>query len=471
MTKLDRLLHDVEVLGVTGDRSVEVTGVTHDSRTVERGSLFCCVPGATTDGHDHAARAVEAGATALLVERQLPLEVTQVRVASARAAMAPIAAAFHEHPTRLLRVVGVTGTNGKTTTVHLLRSVLEAHGWETGLIGTLTGARTTPEAPELQARLAAMVAEGKQAVAMEVSSHALAQHRVDAVHFAVAVFTNLSRDHLDFHASMEEYFEAKARLFEPERSAVGVVSVDDPHGRLLVEASRIPTHPFSIDDAVDLEVGAGGSTFRWQGERVELRLGGRFNVSNALAAATAARLLDVPAATIAAGLSAAPGVTGRFETVDEGQPFGVIVDYAHTPDGLEQLLVAAREVAGTHAVSVVFGCGGDRDRTKRPAMGTVAARLADRVVITSDNPRSEDPQAIIDEVLRGIDDRTGVVVEPDRAAAIGIALGQARPGDLVVVAGKGHETTQTIGDRVVPFDDREVVREELERLRRTGAGW
>jgi UDP-N-acetylmuramoyl-L-alanyl-D-glutamate--2,6-diaminopimelate ligase len=339
------------------------------------------------------------------------------------------------------------------------------------MIGTLTGARTTPESSELQALLASMVVEGKQAVAMEVSSHALAQHRVDATRFAVAVFTNLSRDHLDFHASMEEYFEVKARLFEPDRSSVGVVNVDDPHGRLLVEAARIPMHPFSLDDAVDLEVGAASSTFRWQGEAVRLPLGGRFNVSNALAAATAARLLDVPAATIAAGLSSAAPVAGRFEPVDAGQPFRVVVDYAHTPDGLEQLLAAAREVAGSGRVIVVFGAGGDRDRTKRPAMGAIAARLADRVVVTSDNPRSEEPRAIIDEIVAGAGDRTRIVVEPDRRVAIDLALDGAAAGDVVVVAGKGHETTQTIGARVLEFDDRVVVREGLERLRRAGAGW
>jgi UDP-N-acetylmuramoyl-L-alanyl-D-glutamate--2,6-diaminopimelate ligase len=253
--------------------------------------------------------------------------------------------------------------------------------------------------------------------------------------------------------------------------AVGVVNVDDPHGRLLVEASHIPTHPFSLDDAVDLEVGAGGSTFRWQGEHVALRLGGRFNVANALAAATAARLLDVPAATIAAGLTAAGPVSGRFETVEAGQPFRVVVDYAHTPDGLEQLLTAAREVAAPQRVLVVFGCGGDRDRTKRPAMGEVAARLADVAVVTSDNPRSEDPLAIIDEVTAGAGGAATLTVEPDRRAAIALALGAAAAGDVVVVAGKGHETTQTVGDRVLPFDDREVVQQELERLRASGAGW
>jgi len=461
---LDRLLRDVEVLAVTGDPAVEVTGVTHDSRAVARGTLFCCLPGRRSDGHSFAPEAVQAGASALLVERELPLEVTQVRVAHARAAMAPIAAEFHGHPSRLLRVVGVTGTNGKTTTTHLLRSILEAHGWGTGLIGTLSGTRTTPESTELQALLASMVEGGNEAVAMEVSSHALAQHRVDGTRFAVAVFTNLSRDHLDFHASMEEYFQTKARLFDPERSAVAVVNADDPYGRLLVESARMPTHPYALDDAVDLEVGAGGSRFRWQGEEVELPLGGRFNVANALAAATAARLLDVPASTIAAGLSATASVAGRFEMVDAGQPFSVIVDYAHTPDGLEQLLTAAREVAGGHRVIVVFGCGGDRDRTKRPAMGDVAGRLADRVVVTSDNPRSENPRAIIDEVMAGVGSRRAATVEPDREQAIVLALHEAEPGDVVVIAGKGHETTQTIGERVLPFDDRQVTRSQLERL-------
>jgi UDP-N-acetylmuramoyl-L-alanyl-D-glutamate--2,6-diaminopimelate ligase len=350
-----------------------------------------------------------------------------------------------------------------------LRSVLEADGRRTGVIGTLTGARTTPEATDLQATLAAMRDDGDAAVAMEVSSHALALHRVDGTWFAVAVFTNLSRDHLDFHADLDDYFEAKARLFTPDRCGHAVVDVDGRYGRELArrtQAAGIPTTPFRAADAADLNISAAGSRFRWHGVPVQLGLGGRFNVANALAAAEAAAVLGVADDVVAGGLAAAGPVPGRFEVVDAGQPFAVVVDYAHTPDGLDHVLTSAREVAGEGHVVVVFGCGGDRDRTKRPAMGDVASRLADVVVLTSDNPRSEDPGAIIEEVAAGMGSLGPVTIEPDRRAAIAVALDAARRGDVVVVAGKGHETTQTIGETVIPFDDREVVREELAELRR-----
>lgn len=462
-----RLAEAVAALPVrrlVGDGSVEVTGISHDSRRVRPGDLFCCVRGAHADGHAFASAAVAAGAAAVLCERELAVGVPQVVVPDTRAAMGPVADAVFGHPSRRVAVVGVTGTNGKTTTTHLLAAVCDHAGMPCGLIGTLSGARTTPEAPELQATLAAHVAAGKRAVAMEVSSHALELHRVDAVRFAVAVFTNLGRDHLDFHGTLEAYFRAKARLFEPERAAVGVVNADDPHGRLLLEAARIPTRAFRLADAADLDVGVTASTFRWEGHPVRLRLGGVFNVANALAAATAARELGVAPADVAAGLSAAGPVPGRFEPVEAGQPFTVLVDYAHTPEALEQVLRAARGAEGR--LIVVFGCGGDRDPTKRPVMGATAARLADVVVITSDNPRHEDPMAIIAAVKAGT---TGgpatVVVEPDRRAAIAAALAAAAPGDVVVVAGKGHETHQELGDRTVAFDDRAVVRELLAGVR------
>jgi UDP-N-acetylmuramoyl-L-alanyl-D-glutamate--2,6-diaminopimelate ligase len=464
--RLDQLVGVVDAVAVRGDpASVDITAVVHDSRAVRAGCLFCCVPGRVVDGHDFAEAAVAAGAGALLCARPLAVDAVQVQVDDVRAAMASIAAAFSGDPSRRLEVVGVTGTNGKTTTVHLLRSVLEATGRPTLVIGTLTGTRTTPEAPELQAQLAEAVARGTRAVAMEVSSHALAQHRVDATWFTVAVFTNLSRDHLDFHPTMEDYFQTKARLFEEGRSATAVVNVDDPYGRLLRDAAVIPTDGYSLDEVDDLELGIASSSFRWRGERIHLGLGGRFNVSNALGAAHAAMALGATPDLIAAGLGAAGPVPGRFEPVDEGQPFDVVVDYAHTPDGLERVLDAAREIASAGErrgrVIVVFGCGGDRDATKRPAMGEVAARLANRVVLTSDNPRREDPGAIIDAVLAGIPSGTDLVVDPDRRAAIAVAIADAEAADIVVIAGKGHETTQTIGDEVVPFDDRVVAAEVL----------
>ena len=444
-----------------GDGDVAVTGVAHDSRAVVAGDLFCCVRGEHTDGHDHAPQAVAAGAVAVLCERVLGVDAPQVVVPDVRVAMGPAAAAVHGHPAERLVVIGVTGTNGKTTTVHLLRSILEHAGRRSAVIGTLTGTRTTPEAPELQRRFAELLAEGIEAVAMEVSSHALALHRVDGTRFRVAVFTNLSADHLDFHRTMEEYFQAKARLFTPELADAAVVNTDDPRGRLLRDAALIPTRGFSLDEVVNLEVGRTASRFTWRGHQVSLPLGGRFNVTNALAAAEAAITLGIEPAVAAEGLAAAGPVPGRFEAVDAGQAFDVIVDYAHTPDGLERLLHTARELVGEGRVLVVFGCGGDRDRAKRPLMGEVAGRLADRVLLTSDNPRSEDPAVIISQVRSGFDDDRNLRVEPDRRRAIALALDEAAPGDIVVIAGKGHETTQTVGDATVAFDDRAVARELL----------
>jgi UDP-N-acetylmuramoyl-L-alanyl-D-glutamate--2,6-diaminopimelate ligase len=462
--RLDDLLDGVEVRDRRGGNP-DVAAVTHDSRAVRPGPLFCCLPGARADGHDFAAAAVAAGAVALLTERLLDVrgDVAQVVVASARAAMPVAAAALFGHPSRALDVIGVTGTNGKTTTTFLVQAALEADGRPTRVLGTLGGARTTPEAPELQGFLAAARDEGASAVAMEVSSHALVQHRADAVDFAAAAFTNLSQDHLDYHGDMASYFEAKARLFEPGRARVAVVNGDDEWGRRLLERIEgdVPVRVYSLDDADGLEVGADGSTFRWRGEEVRLQLGGRFNVSNALCAATVADALSVPASTVAAGLSSLPSVPGRFERVDAGQPFTVIVDYAHTPDGLAALLAAARETAFGGRVIAVFGAGGDRDRGKRPVMGAVVAAAADVAVLTSDNPRSEDPLAIIDEVRAGAPGAANLVVEPDRAAAIALAVREARAGDVVVIAGKGHETGQTVGDTTVPFDDRAVARDAL----------
>ncbi len=472
--RLNRLLGELEMLELRGDPAgTDIAAITHDSRDVTPGALFCCVSGGRVDGHDLAVEAVASGAVALLCERPLPVSVPQVVVACTRVAMAPAAAAFFGHPSRHLSVVGVTGTNGKTTTTHLLAATMEADGRPCEVIGTLSGPRTTPEAIDLQSCLAGAVARGAGSAAVEVSSHALVQHRVDATWFTVAVFTNLSPDHLDFHKTMPEYFAAKASLFTPERTAVAVLNGDDPWARRLLDTVSVPTRPFSLADAVDLDVGTTSSTFRWDGQPVHLRLGGAFNVANGLAAATAARELGVDAAVVAEGLSSVRSIPGRFEGIDAGQPFTVLVDYAHTPDSLTQALVAARHAArtvdgGPGHVLVVFGCGGDRDREKRPAMGEVAARLADLAVLTSDNPRSEDPLAIIVEVLAGVADPDALHVEPDRRAAIALTVRRARPGDVVVVAGKGHEPTQVTGDSVIDFDDRLVVREELARSLGTG---
>lgn len=451
---------------VRGDASVAVTGVVYDSRKVTAGSLFCCVRGLQSDGHTFAAAAVAAGATALMVDHPLAIEVAQVVVPDTRAAMGLMAAAFWGHPTRSLVLVGVTGTNGKTTTASLISSVVAHSGVSCGLIGTLTGPHTTPESPDLQEQLAGFVSQGMRAVVMEVSSHGLALHRVNGCRFAVSVFTNLGRDHLDLHGTEERYFAAKAELFTPRLSDRGVANLDDTHGRLLVDVASVPMVTFSRADVSDVEITPTAHAYTWRGEHISVRIGGDFNVMNSLAAATACAELGIAPAAIAAGLMQASAVPGRFEAVRAGQPFDVIVDYAHTPDGLRAALVAARS-AGSGRLIAVFGCGGDRDREKRPLMGAVAVECADLVVITSDNPRSEDPLGIINAVSAGVPDdyRSRVVTDPDRRSAFAQAFNMATAGDVVVIAGKGHETTQTIGGTVVPFDDRSVARELLEAMK------
>ena len=471
--RLDRLIDEAGLRSlnllrqVVGSPDVEVGSLTMDSRRVELGSMFACVPGSAVDGHAFAAAAVTDGAVALLCERVVDVAVPQIVVTSVRRALGPVADTVYDHPSRKLTVAAVTGTNGKTTTCALLRSVFDANGWRAMTVGTLTQRRTTPEAPELHSLLADWHRAGGRAAAMEVSSHALEQHRTDSVRFAAGVFTNLTPEHLDYHRTMDAYFEAKARLFEPGRVGVAVVNRDDPWGRRLIE--RIGAGPdrvvtYGLDDAGELTLTAAGSRFRWAGQDVALKVGGEFNVYNALAAATCAAALGVDPATAAAGLSAVESVPGRFQLVDAGQPFTVIVDSAHTPDGLSKVLSAARGICEGRLI-VVFGAGGDRDREKRPLMGQAASTGADLVVVTSDNPRSEDPDAIVAEIVAGAGDSSNVIVDPDRASAIGTALANARAGDVVVIAGKGHEKGQEIGGRTLPFDDAEVARSTLNRIR------
>ncbi len=475
---LAEALRGAPVHRTVGDGSVRIADVTHDSRAVPAASLFCCLRGATADGHAHAQAAVDAGAVALLVDHEVEVDppVPQAVAADTRVAMAPIAAAVHGHPSAALGVVGVTGTNGKTTTTALLGAALTRLGVQSAVLGTLSGARTTPEAPDLQRWLAGQRDAGVAAVAMEVSSHALVQHRVDATRFAVAVFTNLTPDHLDYHGTMEAYFEAKALLFTPAFTGHAVVNVDDPWGRRLADrlaGGPVAVHPYGAGSVAHVVVGGARCSFEWRGAPVELPIGGRFNVANAVAAAEALVVLGHEPGAVAAALSGPVTVPGRFEPVDAGQPFAVVVDYAHTPDGLEQVLRSAGEVTGEGGlVRVVFGCGGDRDRAKRPLMGAAAARLADHVVLTADNSRSEPTAEIIAAIEAGVaavdhPRAARIDVEPDRAAAIAVAVRAARPGDVVVLAGKGHETTQTIGAVVTEFDDREVARSALADL----GGW
>lgn len=480
--RLDELLAGADVTRVVGDGSVEVVDLAYDSRKAMPGTLFFCVPGEKVDGHEFGAQAVAAGAVGLVVERELDVGVAQVVVPDARAAMAPLAARFWGDPTAELRVVGVTGTNGKTTTAFLVREILEAAGARCGLLGTVVQVvggveeevvRTTPEAIDLQATFRRMLDGGDRACAMEVSSHAMSLHRADEIHFAVAIFTNLTQDHLDFHGDMEDYFLAKRMLFE-SGPGVAVVNVDDPYGRRL--AGEFECVTFSAEGAAAdysaAEVGfdAGGAHFAVDGVAMRTGLPGHFNVANALGAFAAARALGIEAGTAATALAGAARVPGRFEPIDEGQGFSVLVDYAHTPDSLENVLRAARRLTEGRLIAV-FGAGGDRDRDKRPKMGRAGAELADLTVVTSDNPRSEDPAAIVAEVARGAEGAAELELESDRRAAIALALERAAPGDTVVIAGKGHEQGQEFeGGRKVPFDDRDVAREELRKLEAESRG-
>ncbi len=460
-----RLLLTVESAGLALDAaSVVVSDVHHDSREVTKGSLFACLVGARHDGHDHAAEAVERGAVALLVERPLEVEVPQIVVADAREAMAHAAVAVHGDPATGLLMVGITGTNGKTTIAQLLGQVLSAAGHDVEVIGTLSGPRTTPESPDLQRGLARSVSDGRTAVVMEVSSHALVLDRVTGVRFDLAVFTNLGRDHLDLHGTTEEYFRAKARLFSSELCQRALVNADDIHGRLLIDGAEVPTQAYASAEADDVRLGVTSVSFTWRGHRVDLPMGGAVNVLNALAVLDAAVLLGVDEAAAVAALRGCAPVPGRFEPVTSTDPSAplVVVDYAHTPDALARLIEGAREAAPTARCTVVIGCGGERDREKRPEMGR-AALAADRVVLTSDNPRGERPEAILSDMLSGMSEseRADVVVEVDRELAIRRAIDEAGAGEIVLIAGKGHETTQESGGEIRHFDDREIARAAL----------
>lgn len=471
MIALDRLARAVDAAVVGGDRSraareVAVTDVEHDSRSVRPGALFACIRGAAHDGHDFAGEAVERGAAALLVQAPVPGPVPSLVVPSVRAAVGPAAAEVHGHPSRRLELVGVTGTDGKTTTVRLLAGILNAAGRPADEMGTLTGARTTPEATEIQRRLARSVAGGRRAVAMEVSSHALDQHRVGGCRFRVAAFTNLGRDHLDYHGNPDDYLAAKARLFAPDLSDRAVVWTGSDGGRWLAAAAAVPVVEVGPREVQVLELKPASTRFRWRGLPIKIGLGGRFNVHNAVLAAEAAVALGVDPADAAGALAAADGAPGRFEIVDAGQDFTVVVDYAHTPGALKAALDAAREITG-QKLWAVFGAGGERDPGKRPGMGAAAAAAADRAVVTSDNSRGEDPARIIAEIVSGMD-RLPHLVVTDRRLAIRRVLSEAGPGDVVVIAGKGHEATQTVGSETVEFDDRLVARAELARLAGSG---
>ena len=468
----------------------DVSNLAYDSRQVEPGALFVALTGLKATGADFAAEALACGAVAVVAERPAVASEAApwIEVTDARAAMAVLAAEFYGHPSRSMSVVGITGTNGKTTTAYLLRSVFEAAGKKCGLLGTvsysvgdeeLPAARTTPEAPDVQRMFRRMIDSGCAACVMEVSSHALSLRRVDETRFEAGVFTNLTRDHLDYHGDMESYFSAKKRLFEMlPPGAPAVINLDDPRGELIRKSAARPV-TYAVNKPADVTSGPLSMTFEGldfdirtpKGPvHVHARLVGRPNVSNILATVATAISLDLPVPAIERGLAALAGVPGRFEVISTGSDdVTVVIDYAHTDDALRNLLETARPLAERRVITV-FGCGGDRDRTKRPLMGAVAARLSDVVVLTSDNPRSEDPGRIIDEIKRGVPpasdrDAVSVVAIVDRREAIQFAIRQAQPGDLVLLAGKGHEKSQVIEGRELPFDEAQIAREALERRR------
>lgn len=454
-----------------------VSDVHHDSREVVPGTVFVARRGASRDGHDFAGQAIAAGAVAVVVEHEVAPDMPQIVVEDGRSALAIASAEVHGHASRLMTVIGVTGTNGKTTVTHMIEAITRAAGRRSGLVGTVGArirerdapqARTTPESSDLQRLFRAMADEGVEIVAVEVSSHALALGRVDETDFAVAAFTNLSQDHLDFHVDMDGYFDAKAQLFASGRSHIGIVWVGDSWGHKLAAEAEIPvrtvgTEPGCNVRGSNIRVDARSSTFTLQidGEsrQVHMPLAGRFNVENALVAAACAAAAGVALEAIVDGLESLPPIPGRFEVVADGSPFAVVVDYAHTPDAIAAVIEGARELAAGKVI-VVVGAGGERDRSKRPSMGAAAAS-ADVAIITSDNPRSEGPEAIISEVIGGAPSEAAIVVEPDRRLAVRKALAMAGPGDMVLILGKGHEKGQDIGGRVAPFDDGAVAKEEL----------
>ncbi len=497
MVRLLALIEGTEYQILRGSLEVEVRGISYDSRQTKPGDLFVCIRGFTRDGHDFLRAAWAAGAVAALVERSdIPESALQggpvVKVGDSRKGLALAASRFYDHPSRKLTLVGVTGTNGKTTTTYLIESVLRRAGHRVGLIGTIAyrfgeieidAARTTPESSDLQILLNRMVGLGADSAVIEVSSHALALHRVDGCEFDVGVFTNLTQDHLDFHGTMEAYRRTKLSLFEglgvgrtKSTEKAAVINLDDPAADLFIEAARVRCYTYSLERPADLSptdirIGLDGIRCRlqtlWGTTEILSPLLGRYNLSNILATAATGLHLGASLSEVAEGVSELRHVPGRCERVDEGQGFGVMVDYAHTPDALQRVLHMARECCPSRLI-VIFGCGGDRDRGKRPLMGEAAVRLADFTVITSDNPRSENPHRIIGEIEGGAKKVWGqgkrYVIIPDRAMAIREALSLAQQGDMVVIAGKGHETHQILSDRTIPFDDRQVAREALHEL-------
>ncbi len=487
--RLKRLAALIEGAQIIGDPDTIVTDIVQDSRQASRGAMFVAMQGAHVDGHSFIPEVIKKGAAVIMTEQAIepPAGTAVLKVPALDAALQIVVPAFWGYPGRQLRMIGITGTNGKTTTSYLIHAILREAGHKTGLIGTiqiLIGDKklpvhnTTPNVVDLQRILATMVDEGMEYAVMEVSSHALDQDRVAGCEFDTAVFTNLTQDHLDYHKTMENYRQTKAKLFaglaagtKPGKTAV--VNIDDEAGAFMLEHTTAERITYAIKAekadlrAVEVRLHASGADFAVQGGfgriKLQLAITGLFNVYNVLGAVGAALAEEIPLDVIAKALTAFRGVPGRFELIDCGQPFAVVVDYAHTPDGLENILRTAREITPHHIITV-FGCGGDRDRTKRPIMGRIAAELSDAVIATSDNPRSEDPTSILAEVMTGVREKIGnkaVEAIPDRRQAIFVAIAMAQPGDTVIIAGKGHEDYQILKDKTIHFDDREVARAAL----------
>lgn len=476
--RLRELLEGMEVISQTISPDTEITHVCVDSRATQKGSLFVAVPGNRCDGGHYARQAVDRGAVCVVCQSELPPDLPRVKVRDARLALSRLACRWYGHPSRQLTMLGVTGTNGKTTVTYLLRHILQRTGMKTGLIGTvqnivgeqtLPAQRTTPDALQIQQLLSAMTKNGCSHAVMEVSSHALDQHRADGIDFAVGIFTNLTEDHLDYHGTMGCYCDAKAKLFQMSR--MGVCNADDPWTERLLAGASCPSVYYGIHNpaevwAEDIFLHSRSVDFTVCTARtrtpVHLGVPGRFSVYNALGAMAACGELGIPPEECAAALATFPGVAGRMEVVPTpGKPYTLLIDYAHTPDALENVLKTVRGFAQNRVIAV-FGCGGDREREKRPLMGHIAGKLADLTIITSDNPRTEEPMAIIRDILPGIagaEDK--YIVEPDRRGAIALAMGRAAAGDVIVLCGKGHETYQEIGDKTIPMDEREIVRSLL----------
>ena len=455
---------DFQRLGEIND--VEVHGLSYDSRLINSGDLFFCFKGEKKDSHDFVYDAIKGGASALVVERKIDIDFPQVISSSSRKMMSEIAEIFYEFPSREITTVGVTGTNGKTTTVNILSAIAKAAGEKTETIGTLTGQLTTPEAPDLQRQIRDSIGNGVSFLAMEVSSHALLQNRISRMTYDAAIFTNLSLDHLDYHGDMESYYKAKSSLFSPTHSKLAVINADNQFGKRLMNEVEIPQVSFSLNDVDIVERTLIKTTFRWKGQIIDLKLPGVFNLENALAAAVTAEALGFNREVIAKGLESAKGTPGRFEllTHSDEEPY-IIVDYCHTPDGLEKILLSINELLPGARTHIVFGCGGDRDTSKRAQMGMISETHATNVYLTSDNPRSENQMAIINDILAGIHDTEPVYVNPDRREAIFHAVTTANQDDVVLIAGKGCEPYQEISGTLHPFLDSDVGREALEARR------